>query len=105
MPSSTSNNHHGYLWTEILYFQETQKNIVESDYDDGNSDGDKRKGKNPNKLGYPPGIIPILEELPKWAENEHECSQLREYLFTMNKGLEKVRGRDGPLLQQLLQII
>ncbi|CAG8511337.1 21778_t:CDS:2 [Gigaspora margarita] len=39
------------------------------------------------------------------AKNECECSQLRKYLSTMNKGLEEVRGRDGPLLRRLPQII
>ncbi|CAG8759322.1 14020_t:CDS:2, partial [Gigaspora rosea] len=94
--------------------------------------------KKPDKLGYPPGIVPVLEELPKWgllaeivneieleieslsglppsddeesnniilimAENERECSQLREYLSTMHKGLEEGQGRGGPLLRRLLQ--
>ncbi|KAF0388476.1 DNA repair protein [Gigaspora margarita] len=48
-------------------FSKTQKNIVESNDDDGNDDGDKKKGKKPDKLGYPPGIVPILEELLKWS--------------------------------------
>ncbi|CAG8453665.1 10156_t:CDS:10 [Dentiscutata heterogama] len=87
---------------------------------------------------HPPGIVPVLEELPKWglladivneieleieslsglppsveeesnniilimAENERECSQLREYLSTMHKGLEEGQGRGGPLLRRLLQ--
>ncbi|KAF0457181.1 hypothetical protein F8M41_001237 [Gigaspora margarita] len=33
------------------------------------------------------------------AENERECSQLHEYLFTMNKGLEEkdsVQSKGGP---------
>ncbi|CAG8835196.1 1391_t:CDS:2, partial [Gigaspora margarita] len=41
-------------------------------------------------------------ELP--SSDERECSQLCEYLFTMNKGLEEVRGWDRPLLRQLSQI-
>ncbi|CAG8618224.1 23974_t:CDS:10 [Dentiscutata erythropus] len=86
---------------------------------------------------HPPGIVPVLEELPKWglladivneveleieslsglppsdeesnniilimAENERECSQLREYLSTMHKGLEEGQGRGGPLLRRLLR--
>ncbi|KAF0332807.1 hypothetical protein F8M41_020506 [Gigaspora margarita] len=46
----------------------------------------REKAKKPDKLEYPPEIVPILEELPKW-------------------GLEEVRGWDGPLLRRLLQII
>ncbi|CAG8806018.1 2804_t:CDS:2 [Gigaspora margarita] len=83
-------------------------NIVESDDNDGNGDSDKRKDRKPDKLGYPLGIVPILEELPKWksnkiilimAENRRECSQLCEYLSTMNKGLEEVRGRNKDSVQ------
>ncbi|KAF0359428.1 hypothetical protein F8M41_014347 [Gigaspora margarita] len=56
----------------------------------------REKAKNPDKLEYPPEIVPILEELPKWS-----C----EYLSTINKGLEEVQGWDRPLLRRLLQII
>ncbi|CAG8697115.1 3311_t:CDS:2, partial [Gigaspora margarita] len=46
--------------------KETQKNIVESDNDDGNSDVIREKAKKkPDKLGYPPEIVPILKKLPK----------------------------------------
>ncbi|CAG8763405.1 23191_t:CDS:10 [Gigaspora margarita] len=64
-----------------------------------------RKGKKPDKLGYPPGIVPVLEELPKWGllAEIRECSQLREYLSSMHKGLEEGQGRGGPLLRRLLQ--
>ncbi|CAG8727296.1 18554_t:CDS:1, partial [Acaulospora morrowiae] len=37
------------------------------------------------------------------VENERECSQLREYLSTMHKGLKKGQGRGGPLLRRLFK--
>ncbi|CAG8468790.1 14528_t:CDS:10 [Cetraspora pellucida] len=121
-----------------VYLRETPKNIIDCDDDDGNGANDKGKGKETDKIWHPPGIVPVLEELPKWgllaeivneieleieslsglptsdeeesnniilimAENERECSQLREYLSTMHKGLEEGQGRGGPLLRRLLQ--
>ncbi|CAG8850088.1 12016_t:CDS:2, partial [Racocetra persica] len=94
--------------------------------------------KETDRFWHPPGIVPVLEELPKWGllaeivneieleieslsglptsdeeesnniilimvQNERECSQLREYLSTMHKGLEEGQGRGGPLLRRLLQ--
>ncbi|KAF0528310.1 DNA repair protein [Gigaspora margarita] len=85
--------------TKLLIGEQYYESCSQSDDDDGNGDGNKRKGKKPDKLGYPPGIMPILEELLKWAKNGHEYSQLHEYLSMMNKGLEEVRGQDRPLLR------